>query len=804
MAAKQNRLMKQLPLLFKNFSPRDSVNSETLKQTQTRVLVNGYNTQIKDKNFSKQEIREVIGSMAKRKAPGLDNISVQMMEIMHKKNPVILTGIFNKCLELGIFPTEWKKARLVLLGKPGKDPELANSYRPICLLSVISKILDKLITQRIIYLLKSKGMLKSNQHGFSTGKSCETANFELKQSIQRAMKNKNKVCLLSLDVAGAFDNAWRTSILEQLVKANCPINLFNLIKNYLHDRQVIFELNNKKWVFEAQRGVPQGSCSGPLFWNIVVSTALGLVLPSGCQIQAFADDLILVVRGQSANILAQRCNKAIDILVSWGKKHKLQFNATKTILMPLSFGGRLNRNEPLQVTMEGHPVSIRDQLVYLGVTWDSTLTFTPHFKNVRRKADLLTYKISSIAEKFYWRHNKMFKRIYIGAIEPFMIYGHGAWGHRLHLKTVSRFLNGIQRRPLIKVTRAFRTTSTDALQVIAGIMPLALRAKEVYSKFLVLTIKINTMIEAKEFCWDEFESKEDIYNRHPADWISILFGIEDPVGDEIEIFTDGSGIDGKVGAAMVVYYHGTEIHSEICRLQDTATVFQAETKGIHTALEFIKVSKNWHKFHIFSDSKSVLQSLSCAKNTRQSILELKDLFVLAARGKWIRLHWVKAHVGVTGNERADSLSKSATERVVVDFKCLSSKATLGRSIRSELINVWQEKWERSRNGRHTFKYFPKVGLKVNSYSPKVTQFITAHGRFPEYFFKFHLPGDCYCCCGCFGSVEHYLDECQYTKNIGQKLNYDKEDPPSLFYNKKNMLFLQQLIEKVDSIVPQTN
>ncbi|GBN73940.1 hypothetical protein AVEN_22501-1 [Araneus ventricosus] len=454
--------------------------------------------------------------------------------------------------------------------------------------------------------------------------------------------------------------------------------------------------------------------------------------------------------------------------------------------------------------MEGHPVSIRDQLVYLGVTWDSALTFTPHFKNVRRKADLLTYKITSIAEKFYWRHNKMFKRIYSGAIEPYMLYGHGAWGHRLHLKTLERFLNGIQRRPLIKITRAFRTTSTDALQVIAGIMPLALKAKEVYSKFLVLTIKINTWVEDREFFCDDFESKKDIYNRHPAEWISIPFGTEDPDGEEIEIFTDGSGINGQVGAAMVVYYHGTEIHSEICRLQDSATVFQAETKGIHMALEFIKESKNWHKFHIFSDSQSVLQSLNCAKNTRQSILELKDLFAIAARGKWIRIHWVKAHVGISGNERADSLAKSATERATIDFKCLLSKATLGRLIRSELLSTWQVRWGRSKNGRHTFKYFPKVGLKVSNYSPKVTQFITAHGRFPEYFFKFHLSSDCYCRCGCFGSVEHYLNECQFTKNIGQKLKYDIEDPPSLFNNKKNIFILQQLIEKVDSIVPQTN
>ncbi|GBM22430.1 hypothetical protein AVEN_221498-1 [Araneus ventricosus] len=246
----------------------------------------------------------------------------------------------------------------------------------------------------------------------------------------------------------------------------------------------------------------------------------------------FADDLIIVVRRENQEILTTRCNEAISKLVTWGKSHKLHFNASKTICMPLSYGGRLQRNEPLQIFLEGHPVSIQDQIVSLGVTWDSA-----HFHTA----------FTSVAENFYWRHNGMFKRIYTGAIEPFMLYGHGAWGHRSHLKTVDRILNGIQRRPLIKVTRAFRTTSTDALQVIAGLLPLTLKAVEVYTKFLILTVKVNATVGTQEILWHEVEMKEDLYARYPADWISIPFGMETPTGEDIEIFTDGSKIENRVG-----------------------------------------------------------------------------------------------------------------------------------------------------------------------------------------------------------------------------------------------------------------
>ncbi|GBM39773.1 Putative protein in type-1 retrotransposable element R1DM [Araneus ventricosus] len=782
--------------------PQEEEQLESPSQKRVRDRVAGYTNLFNERTFTKLEIREVIRGMAKNKAPGLDSINVLMAEVIHKKSPEILTGIFNKCLQIGVFPKEWKKAKLILINKPGKDPELANSYRPICLLSVLSKILDKLITQRITFLLKSRGMLHKQQHGFRNGRSCETANYELRKSIQRAMQHKFKVCLVSLDVTGAFDNVWRHSILEQLIRAECPFNLFALIKDYFEDRQVVYEISNKRWTFETQRGVPQGSCSGPLFWNLVVSTALGLALPQGCQIQAFADDLIIVVRGVNTESLTIRCNEAISRLVAWGKSHKLRFNASKTTLMPITYGGRLARNEPLQVALEGQQVTIKDQIVYLGVTWNCALTFTPHFKKVRQRVDILTYKITSVADNFYWRHNRMFKRIYTGAIEPYILYGHGAWGDRLQLITIDRFLNGIQRRPLIKLTRAFRTTSTEALQVIAGVLPLSLKAMETYTKFLLLTVKINATIGTKLFKSAEVETKRDIFDRHPADWCSVPFGTEGPVGEDIEIFTDGSGIDGKVGAALVVFYHGTEIHHEICRLEDSATVFQAETKGIHMALDYINKSKQWHRFHIFSDSKSVLQSLTCPKNTRQNVLDLKDLFESISKSKWIRLHWVKAHVGIYGNERADQFAKIATNKDSVDFKCLKSKATMIRSIRQELLNVWQVRWDRPGNGRHTHKYIPHVRFKVPNYSPFVTQFLTDHGRFPAYFYRFNLSREYSCCCGGFGNADHYILECPFTKRYWNKLIYDRDNPTTLLQNQANLIQIHKLFETVDSFVPQ--
>ncbi|GBM33560.1 hypothetical protein AVEN_197313-1 [Araneus ventricosus] len=125
------------------------------------------------------------------------------------------------------------------------------------------------------------------------------------------MENKGKVCRLSLDVAGAFDSVWRQSVLHQLTIAQCPLNIFSLVRDYFSDRTVEFSHNGQNCSFPAERGVPQGSCSGPFFWNIVLDTALDEKLPEGCFLQSFPDVLILVVRGHTKEDLEERGTLAL-------------------------------------------------------------------------------------------------------------------------------------------------------------------------------------------------------------------------------------------------------------------------------------------------------------------------------------------------------------------------------------------------------------------------------------------------------------------------------------------------------------
>ncbi|KAG8176383.1 hypothetical protein JTE90_020169 [Oedothorax gibbosus] len=133
---------------------------------------------------------------------------MELVRAIHNHEPKLLCKLYNKCKNLKYFPRSWKNAKLVLLLKQGKDRESPKAYRSICLLPSQGKVLDKLLTQRVYYHLNSKGLLHPSQYGFRPGKSCDIAAHRLMDEIRAKANKRTKVCIVSLDIAGAFDSVW--------------------------------------------------------------------------------------------------------------------------------------------------------------------------------------------------------------------------------------------------------------------------------------------------------------------------------------------------------------------------------------------------------------------------------------------------------------------------------------------------------------------------------------------------------------------------------------------------------------------
>lgn len=146
----------------------------------------------------------------------------------------------NKYLREDVFPKSWKMADLILFNKVNKDRSAASSYLSICLLTAWSRVLDRLVTNRLVFHARSQRFLHRNQFGFTPCIGTESALHERYTTVEGYHNRDSDCCLVMLDMKGAFNNLWWPSTLDVLGRMRCPSNLFKLVKGFLSEREVLY------------------------------------------------------------------------------------------------------------------------------------------------------------------------------------------------------------------------------------------------------------------------------------------------------------------------------------------------------------------------------------------------------------------------------------------------------------------------------------------------------------------------------------------------------------------------------------
>jgi hypothetical protein len=298
-----------------------------------------------DPLFTEAEVTEIVNTQNNAKSPGEDGFNAQIIQNLHITEPLFLTKLYNKCLTLGVFPDKWKTCVVKIIRKSGnRDFRNAKSYRPISLLSVFAKILEKLIINRTMFYLKSNNLLDDNQYGFTPQKSTIDAIHSTVDFIRSALERKGFALLIAIDISGAFDNASWSIILECLRAMELPRNLFYLTKSYFSNRTAKLWLLNTQVFKKLSMGCPQGSASGPGYWNIIFNSCLKLKFAKDTEVKGFADDALLVSFAKSTAELQIKVNEALNLLSQWAVNNKLEFNASKTTAV--LFTRNLKYNNP--------------------------------------------------------------------------------------------------------------------------------------------------------------------------------------------------------------------------------------------------------------------------------------------------------------------------------------------------------------------------------------------------------------------------------------------------------------------------
>ena len=761
---------KSAELLAETFYPDDNVLMDQPNHMRIRELANDgvFEGNIDDPPFAMEELETILNTQNPKKAPGPDGLTADICVAAIRCNREVFLALANKCLTLTHFPTQWKVAHVVILRKPGKeDYSIPKSLRPIGLLPVLGKLVEKLLITRIQWHILPT--LNPNQYGFMPQRSTEDALYKLVGHLQQQVDSKKIAILVSLDIEGAFDNAWWPTLKLALREKKCPRNLYAMVCSYLTNRRVAVNYAGTVSEKITTKGCVQGSIGGPTFWNIILDSLLQKLNCDGVYCQAFADDVALVFADHSTHNLEQMINSTLETVVEWGNRNKLNFAAHKTNAMLLT---RKTKYDPLRLCMSGTTIELVKEIKILGLVIDHRLSFKSHVSAQIKKAANI-YKQLACAAKVYWGLNSdVIRTIYVAVVEPIIMYAASAWSRSTDMQAIQDQLNALQRGFAQKICKAYRTVSLVSALSLSGLLPLDIRIKENASLYKVKRGLCKNYLPSGK----ELEVEETYLSKpHPSTQIAIEFELlEDLNPSTIElhhiegalIFTDGSKIKGKVGAALSRWDEGKETGYEKFSLHPNCTVFQSELYALDRAIRNVADS-NDSIVNILSDSRSSLELLRnpnsghpLAKTIRESVRKIK------AQGREIRLFWLKAHVGIVGNERADELAKAAALAGSDQDYDKIPLSYVKEMIRKESVRIWQDRYETSQTGAVTKKFLPDVEVayritRTTVFAPFHVQMLTGHGGIAEYLYRFKLKNSpsCECDLETPESVTHILFEC---------------------------------------------
>ena len=301
-------------------------------------------------NFNFITIDEVISALnllPSKKSSGLDGISAKLLKDAAHNIAGPLVDIFNLSLRTGIFPDDWKLAKVTPVFKDG-NRNICGNYRPISVISVVAKVFEKLVYQQLKSFMTKNNILVDLQSGFRAKHSTETT---LLSSTNEWLCNMDKglfTGVLFLDLKKAFDTVDHSILLAKLEKYGIQGCSLEWLKSYLKDRKQVCSINGKKSsAKDIKYGVPLGSNLGPILFLLYIND-----LPNSLKTSKpsmFADDTNLTCIGQNSNEIEIKLNEELENVHRWLTANKLTLNDEKTEFMLIGSRSRLTSidNRPI-------------------------------------------------------------------------------------------------------------------------------------------------------------------------------------------------------------------------------------------------------------------------------------------------------------------------------------------------------------------------------------------------------------------------------------------------------------------------
>jgi hypothetical protein len=445
--------------------------------------------------FTEEELEVAVGRLAKRKAPGPDGIPPEAVRTATRMAPRVILAVMNGALEGRTFPERWRRAKLVLI--PKDDGTEDRKFRPICLIDALGKVLEHLIKARLQKEVDERGGLSDNQFGFRQGLSTMDAVEEVLKvarfSNSGSWGRKEYCGLVALDVENAFNTASWERIVTAMDAFEVSVYVKEMIQTYLTDRTLIVSGGLQQDV-RVSCGVPQGSVLGPILWNIMYDGVLRLEVPVGVRLVAFADDLAVMAMAATKEDLQNLVNRALERVSEWMRGAGLRLAARKTEAVLLT-GKR--RPGKISFYLDGEEIVPRETIRYLGVRLDRNMTFGAHVEEAAAKAGRMADALGRIMPNVGGARSSR-RRLLAAVVHSKLLYGAPAWAGALKYKRNTDILVSAQRRALLRIASAYKTTSAEAIQVITGVLPVDLQVRRL--NLLYRTARARSEVDEALLC----------------------------------------------------------------------------------------------------------------------------------------------------------------------------------------------------------------------------------------------------------------------------------------------------------------
>ena len=390
------------------------------------------NEKLKVDEISENDITKYLRSLDPNKSTGADEISARLLRECQDELVLPLKLIFNKSLREKIVPNQWKCANVTPIFKKGNKCEAGN-YRPISLTSVISKIFEKILREKMTSFLENHNLILDTQHGFRNNRSCLTNLLEFFTYIFSNYDERIPSDIIYLDLKKAFDTVPHKRLVIKLKAHGIGEQLCSWIENWLTDRKQRVVINGEAsdWL-PVTSGVPQGSVLGPLLFLIYIND---LDCDITSKISKFADDTKLGGKALTRDD-CEVIQSDLDKLSAWSRKWLLEFNKDKCKVMHVGYN-----NEKYNYSLQGRNLIKTNEEKDLGIIVRSDLKSSAQCLAASRKANSI---LGFIARNFECKTPEVIMRLFTSLVRPHLEYAVQFWSP-CFLKDEKK-LESVQRR----------------------------------------------------------------------------------------------------------------------------------------------------------------------------------------------------------------------------------------------------------------------------------------------------------------------------------------------------------------------